>query len=112
MTKNVGVIGLGAMGQGVARNLMQAGFAVYGCNVRAEILAQFASAGGIACASPAELGAHCAAVIVLVVNAEQTEAVLFGKDGTAETMKPGSVVISSATVDPGFIIAPVAPLRA
>ncbi|QQE06382.1 NAD(P)-dependent oxidoreductase [Cupriavidus sp. ISTL7] len=102
MSQHIGVIGLGAMGLGVARSLLRAGFRVHACDVRDEVLRGFANEGGIACATPAELGAQCDVVVTLVVNAEQTEAVLFGEQGAVARMKPGGVVIASATVAPDF----------
>ena len=48
MSRNVGVIGLGAMGMGVARSLLRAGFAVHACDVRRDVLDAFAAEGGIA----------------------------------------------------------------
>ena len=105
MTINVGVIGLGAMGLGVARSLLRAGLRTHACDLRPAVLAQFSSEGGIACATPAELGAQCDVVITVVVNAAQTEQVLFGENGAAAAMKPGSLVIASATVAPDFSVA-------
>ncbi len=66
MSRNVGVIGLGVMGLGVARSLLRAGFAVHACDVRSQVLETFASEGGMACASPAELGSKCEVVVTLV----------------------------------------------
>ncbi len=102
MSKNVGVIGLGAMGLGVARSLLRAGFRTHACDVRAEVLKSFAAEGGIACATPAELGAACEVVLTLVVNAQQTEDVLLGAQGAATAMRAGTVVVASATVAPEF----------
>ena len=102
MSKNVGVIGLGAMGMGVARSLLRAGFRTHACDVRREVVAAFAAEGGVACATPAELGAACEVVLTLVVNAQQTEGVLLGEQGAAGAMPAGSVVIASATVAPEF----------
>ncbi|BCQ24842.1 NAD-binding protein [Caballeronia sp. NK8] len=102
MTRNVGVIGLGAMGMGVARSLLRAGFAVHACDVKKAALDAFAAEGGIACASAAELGGKCEVVLTVVVNAAQTEAVLFGESGAVDAMKPGSVVLACATVSPQF----------
>jgi 3-hydroxyisobutyrate dehydrogenase len=102
MSRNIGVIGLGAMGNGVAHSLLRAGFKVHACDLRAQVLQRFADAGGVPCADPAELGERCDVVITLVVNAAQTEAVLFGAQGAATTMAPGKLVIASATVPPGF----------
>jgi L-threonate 2-dehydrogenase len=107
MSRNVGVVGLGAMGLGVARSLLRAGFKVHACDVRAQALEAFAAEGGIACATPAELGSQCEVVVTVVVNAAQTEAVLFGTDaqpGAVSTMKPGGVVLACATVSPAFAI--------
>ncbi|UVS98119.1 L-threonate dehydrogenase [Burkholderia glumae] len=102
MSRQVGVIGLGAMGLGVARSLLRAGFRVHACDVRDSVLAAFAAEGGIRCATPAELGARCEVVITLVVDAAQTDTVLFGEHGAVPAMRPGTVVISSATVAPEF----------
>lgn len=101
----VGVIGLGSMGMGVARTLLAKGFDTHACDVRAAALESFAAAGGTPHDSPAALGARCDVVIVLVVNAEQTDAVLFGERGAAAALKPGSVVVASATVAPEFAVA-------
>jgi putative dehydrogenase len=101
-TPKVGVIGLGSMGGGVARSLLRGGFKVRVCDVRAEVMKALAEAGAVACASPAELGADCDVVIVLVVNAEQTETVLFSEQGAAPAMRPGSVVMLSVTVPPEY----------
>jgi putative dehydrogenase len=111
MARKVGVIGLGAMGLGVARSLLRAGFEVHACDVRAEVLQRFADEGGIACATPAAMGRACEVIITLVVNADQTDAVLFGADGAAAAMRPGGVIISSATVAPDFAVALAARLE-
>jgi putative dehydrogenase len=99
------------MGFGVARSLLRAGFATRACDVRPAVLATFVREGGIACADPAELGASCEVVITVVVNAAQTETVLFGERGAVAAMKPGSLVIAAATVAPDFALALGARLR-
>jgi 3-hydroxyisobutyrate dehydrogenase len=104
MATSVGVIGLGAMGIGVARNLLRAGFEVHGCDVRSPSVAAFVESGGAACDTPAQLGARCDVVITLVVDAAQTQAVLFGPDGAAPGMRRGSVVIASATAAPAAAV--------
>ena len=101
---SVGVIGLGSMGMGVARMLIKKGFRTHAFDIRASARNAFAKAGGVAHRSPAELAAQCNIVIVLVVNAAQTNEVLFGKHGAVAALKPGSVVIASATVAPEFAI--------
>ena len=49
-------------------------------------------------------GGCCDVLIVLVVNAQQTEEVLFGAQGAAAAMRPGSVVVGSATTSPSFVV--------
>jgi len=100
--RSVGVIGLGSMGLGVARTLVKKGFQVHAFDVRANVVKAFASEGGIAAANPGEVGANASVLIVLVVNADQTDEVLFGRNGAAARMPRGSVVIASATVPPAY----------
>lgn len=96
----IGVIGLGAMGMGVARTLLRKGFEVHVCDVRPEARAAIAADGAIAHDHPAALAARVDALIVLVVNAAQTEAVLFGEQGAAAALPAGATVIASSTVAP------------
>lgn len=100
--RRVGVIGLGAMGMGVAQSLLRKGFEVHGCDVRADAVQKIVDAGGHRADSPAALGKLVDALILLVVNADQTEAVLFGENGAAASLAPDSVVIASATVSPEY----------
>ncbi len=102
MTTAVGLIGLGAMGLGMASSLRRAGFEVHVCDVRRAAAEAFAAEGGVACSSPADVAAGCDVIFSVVVNAEQTEAVLFGADGAAAAMRPGSVFALCSTVPPAF----------
>jgi len=63
---------------------------------------QFEELGGVAASCPGEAGRRARAVVILVVNAEQTEEVIFGAGGLAESMEPGSVIVTSSTVPPAF----------
>ncbi len=102
---DIGVIGLGAMGRGMAASLRRAGYPVHVCDVRAEAAAAFAAEGGSACASPADLAAHCQIIVSVVVNAAQTEDLLFGAQGAAAAMRPGSLFVMCSTVDPNWSVA-------
>ena len=104
MTLDVGLVGLGAMGAGMAASLRRAGHRVHVHDVRAQVARAFAEQGGVACASPAEVARHCEVLISVVVNAAQTEAVLFGEDGAAEALAPGSVFVMCSTVDPAWSV--------
>ena len=96
----VAVIGLGAMGMGAAKSCLRAGLGTAGCDLRESARADFAAAGGTACDSPAGIPQGTEAVLLLVVNAAQTEAALFGEKGCATRLAPGAVIISSATMSP------------
>jgi 3-hydroxyisobutyrate dehydrogenase len=105
MTRNVGLIGLGAMGRGMAGSLRRHGCKVHVFDVRAEAAQDFAAEGGVACSTPAEVAAQCNVIVSVVVNAAQTEAVLFGENGCAVAMAKGSVFIMCSTVDPNWSMA-------
>jgi 3-hydroxyisobutyrate dehydrogenase len=96
----VGVIGLGSMGLGMALSLKRAGSDVTGCDVTPEAVSRLVSEGGRSAATPADAADGADAVVSVVVNAAQTETILFGAGGVAETLPKGAVFISSATMDP------------
>lgn len=98
----VGVIGLGSMGGGVAKSLLRNGFPVTVCDVRPAVVEGFVAQGAKGAANPAGLAADCEIVVVLVVNAEQVESVLFGDGGAVAAMKPGTTVIMSVTLPPDY----------
>ena len=96
----VAVIGLGSMGLGMAQSLLRAGAPVVGCDVSAAAAARLQTAGGSLASTPAEAARDAGAALIVVLNAAQTEQVLFGADGAAAAMAPGGVVISAATMSP------------
>lgn len=96
----VAVIGLGSMGFGMATSLRRAGLDVTGCDVSPDAVAKFVGEGGQGAASAAAAAQHADIVVSVVVNAAQTEAILFGPDGVASTLAKDAVFISSATMDP------------
>ncbi|MCB5174330.1 L-threonate dehydrogenase [Microvirga lenta] len=96
----VAVIGLGSMGFGMASSLRRAGFDVAGCDVDRSAVERFAAEGGRGAESPAQAAEGADIVVSVVVNAAQTEAVLFGRGGVAQAMPEGAVFVSSATMDP------------
>lgn len=100
-SRSVAVVGLGSMGLGMARSLLRAGHSVSGCDLSKAALDRLSAAGGAACDTPAAAARAADVVVVVVVNAAQTRNVLFGPEGAVAMMKPGSVIISSATMSPG-----------
>lgn len=99
MTKlTLGFVGLGAMGQNAARQLLLAGHRVQGFDLRQESLQTFAEHGGEVAASLAHVGKNAMGTVIFVVNAVQAEAVLFGAEGLAANAAPGHLVISCVTM--------------
>jgi L-threonate 2-dehydrogenase len=96
----VGVIGLGNMGMGAALNLLRKGHEVTGCEVREAARTAFAAEGGRVVGSPDALSADLEAVVVFVINAAQTEQVLFGESGCLARVQKGAVVLCCATIAP------------
>ncbi|MFM7706331.1 MAG: L-threonate dehydrogenase [Rubrivivax sp.] len=103
--RKVGLIGLGAMGAGMAASLRRAGRNLHVHDVRPGVADAFAREGGTACATASELAAACEVVISVVVNLQQTEDLLFGAGGVAAAMRPGSVFVMCSTVDPNASVA-------
>jgi len=104
-TLSIGVIGLGAMGNGMASSLRRAGHQVSVCDVRYEAAEAFAKDGGTARKTPADLAKHVDIIVSVVVNADQTEQILFGEYGAAANLKAGSLFIMCSTVDPNWSVA-------
>ena len=98
MTTSIAVIGLGSMGYGMAVSCVRGGHRVWGVDLNADAVARFVGDGGQSGDLPGDLDA----VSVVVLNAAQTEAVLFGADGIVAKLKPGAVVLGHATVPPAF----------
>ncbi len=106
MTKGTGItvgfVGLGAMGMGMACSLLRVGFTVQGYDINPDAVRRFQEAGGRGAGSVAETARGADVLIIMVVNAEQAEAVLFGPGKAARHLRPGSVVMLSSTVQPAF----------
>ena len=97
--KSIGVIGLGDMGSGLAKNLLAHGFKVIGFDLSEQRLKAFEEMGGEPAASPADLGGRVEAAFVMVMNGDQAKAVILG-DGLLKTMQPGGVILLTATIKP------------
>jgi 3-hydroxyisobutyrate dehydrogenase/putative dehydrogenase len=98
--KHIGVIGLGDMGSGLAKNLMVNGFSVFGLDLKPERQAAFTDTGGTLVDDAAELGRRVDAAFVMVMNGDQAKSVILGPDGLVDNMEQGGVVILSATIKP------------
>jgi 3-hydroxyisobutyrate dehydrogenase len=96
----VGIIGIGAMGMGIARNLQRKGFGLAVRDIRDEPQQEARGLGMTVCASCAELGRQAEVAIVVVVNAQQIDEVLFGVDGLAQPDAKTKTVLLCSTIAP------------
>lgn len=100
MTKTA-IFGLGSMGYGIASSVLRAGHTAYGFDINQDAMDRFRADGGAA-GDLAEVAGDLDAVVVVVLNAAQTESVLFGDSGIVPLLRPGAVVLACATVPPEF----------
>ncbi len=98
----VGLIGVGAMGGAMARCLLGKGHRVVVRDIVPEREQALAALGAVVAESPADLVRRASVVFTIVVDAAQTDAVLFGHDGVVAAAAPGSVVVMCSTVAPGY----------
>lgn len=100
MTQRVGFIGLGIMGQAMAKNLLGAGFELTVYNRTAAKADALVAAGATRAETPAALAARVDAVVTCVSDTPDVEAVLFGPNGAAVGLRDGSLVIDCSTISP------------
>ncbi|MEY4584540.1 MAG: hypothetical protein RJB10_1037 [Pseudomonadota bacterium] len=84
----------------MAANLLSHDWPVHVCDINAFKTQHLAQQGAVVDASPAEMASKVTLLIVCVVNGEQTQDVLFGKNGAAQYMKSGQVVMLCPTISP------------
>ena len=95
-----GVIGLGDMGSGLAKNLMANGFECWGLDLSPARMEAFRESGGDAATDVAEVGRNAEAVFVMVMNGEQARDVILGDNGLVANMSAGGTVLLTATIKP------------
>ncbi len=100
--KKIAFAGLGSMGLPMAKNLVSKGFNVQGCDTNPKALESFCAAGGTAAATAAEAATGADALLLMVVNAAQAEAVLFGA-GALDALPANAIVCLMATCPPGSV---------
>jgi 3-hydroxyisobutyrate dehydrogenase-like beta-hydroxyacid dehydrogenase len=98
--KRVGVIGLGDMGSGLAKNLIKDGFTTTGLDLAEARMSAFAEMGGQPAKSVAEVGDNSDAVYVMVMNGDQAKSVILGANGLVSHLPKGGAVILTATIKP------------
>ena len=97
--KNILVIGLGSMGYGIAKSLMRSGYKVYGQDKNIDQQQKFIQDGGL---EGEVLYDQLEAVIIVVLNEQQTSEIIFGEDGIANKLKNNTLIMVCTTVSPDF----------
>lgn len=97
---DLGFIGLGIMGKPMAGHLLKAGHTVRVYDIVAESVAELAPQGALPCKSSREVAGKSGIVFIMVPDTPHVEAVLFGKDGVAEGVKPGTIVVDMSSISP------------
>jgi 3-hydroxyisobutyrate dehydrogenase-like beta-hydroxyacid dehydrogenase len=94
---NIGFVGLGNMGSGMAANLLKAGHQVTAYNRSQEKVDALAERGARPARTVAE-ASGAQVVVTMLANDEAVEAVTFGADGILATLSAGAVHVSCSTV--------------
>lgn len=100
MSERIGLIGLGIMGRGMARNLLAAGFDLCVWNRTAARMKPLADAGARTATSPADLARQSDVVLVCVSDTPDVESVVLGPDGVAAGAATGTLVVDLSTISP------------
>ena len=95
-----GVIGIGDMGSGLAKNLIADGFTVTGHDIDPARMEAFITLGGTPAKNAREVGANADAVFIMVMNGNQAKSVIFDDDGLVQSMTKGGAILMSATIKP------------
>ena len=95
--KKVGVIGLGNMGMGMAKNLIKSGFSVIGFDLDDKRLLKLKENGGSTATSTVQVGEETDAVFVMVMNGEQVKAVV---SDLVTVLKDRGTIILTSTITP------------
>ncbi len=96
----IGFIGLGIMGKPMALNLLKAGYELVVFDVVAAPMAEVVKAGASAGSAPKDVAAKSGIVITMLPNSPHVREVMLGKDGVADGIKPGTIVIDMSSIAP------------
>jgi 2-hydroxy-3-oxopropionate reductase len=95
----IGFIGLGIMGRPMAQNLMKGGHTLY-LSSRSGVPKELTGDQGIACKNAKEVAQNAEVIITMVPDTPHVEAALFGKDGVAEGLSAGKIVVDMSSISP------------
>jgi 2-hydroxy-3-oxopropionate reductase len=88
------------MGKSVARNILKAGFPLVVFNRSSEKMAELVAEGALAATSPADLARQVDVVFTNLPDSPDVLNVVFGDNGVASTIRPGSIFVDNSTIKP------------
>ncbi|XP_076341870.1 LOW QUALITY PROTEIN: 3-hydroxyisobutyrate dehydrogenase, mitochondrial [Tachypleus tridentatus] len=100
----VGFIGLGNMGSHMARNLLDRGLSLVVYDVYPEVMTSLSDQGARIAQHPAEVAEKSDAIITMLPSNQHVQAVYTGENGIFKTVKPGTLLIDSSTIDPAVSV--------
>ena len=98
--KSVGIIGLGDMGSGLAKNLIKNGFETIGIDLLESRMEAFVEMGGTPAHDIAEVARKSEAVYVMVMTGAEAKEIILGDNGLVANMAVGGTVLLTATIKP------------
>jgi 3-hydroxyisobutyrate dehydrogenase-like beta-hydroxyacid dehydrogenase len=101
--KKIGIVGIGDMGIGMAKNLLKSEFELTGFDLRKDRLKEFAQSGGKQALNCRKVADNSDAVFVMVLNGKQVKEVVLGENGLLQGLKPGATIIITATINPSEV---------
>ncbi len=100
MSAGFGFIGVGILGKPMAGHLLAAGHKVHVYDLSLGAVRELASKGAVVCSSSKEIAQKSDVIFIMVPDTPDVEATLFGRDGVAEGVKPGSIVVVMSSISP------------
>ena len=96
----VGFVGLGIMGQPMARNLIKAGYELVVTTHKQAVIDEFVALGAEGAKNAAEIAKKCEVIVTMLPNSPNVRSVCLGAGGVVEGAKEGTVVIDMSSIDP------------
>lgn len=100
VTADIGFIGLGDMGQGIVRRLLDAGHQVTGWNRTAAKASELMLHGMAWADTPRQAAAESEVVFSIVTDSAAVQAVALGENGVIAGLSADSVYLDMSTIDP------------
>ncbi|MBC8131039.1 MAG: NAD(P)-dependent oxidoreductase [Rhizobiaceae bacterium] len=101
VSETIGFIGLGYMGHGMAKNIVEKGYALHVvANRKREAIEDLIGRGAVEATSPADLAAACDMIVLCLPGSPEVEAVVSGEGGLLSAARPGLVILDCSTANP------------